>query len=208
MLFLLKPIREERRMKDADKRRSPESMPQTGRIGRFAKILKSGVDADAYAEILKDANQYGAFAAEQKSAWWKRASEGLELRYGREKAIVIMRKCGAKCCGKGQRDTARRLFEESHNLADFLNRIGRYDVKEGNLTYTLEDEHTIVAEHHRCFCHQVAGTERPFASLVYCHCSVEFNRQFFSAALGRDVCVELLQSIICGANSCMFRITI
>jgi hypothetical protein len=114
----------------------------------------------------------------------------MERRLGKEKAIQVIKECGAKCCGKGQRDTARRLYKESGTMKKFLERISKHDVKEGDLTYTLENENTIIAEHNRCFCHQVANTKEPFNSLVYCHCSVEFNQQFFSAGLGKEVHVE------------------
>ncbi|MBN1776646.1 MAG: hypothetical protein JW811_00850 [Clostridiales bacterium] len=48
-----------------------------------------------------------------------------------------MHQCGAKCCGKGQRRTAKRLFDESQSLRDFLERIGKHDVENGALRYTL-----------------------------------------------------------------------
>jgi predicted ArsR family transcriptional regulator len=119
-----------------------------------------------------------------------------------------MKECGAKCCGKGQRETARRLNRESGTTLRFLEKISKHDVKEGDLTYTLENEDTIIAEHNKCFCQQVAHTKKPFDNLTYCQCSVEFNKQFFTAAFEKEVHVELLQSIICGAESCKFRITI
>lgn len=185
-----------------------KQMPQTGRIGRFVKILKTKVENDGLLEILENAIEYESFSKEEKSAWWKNAIEKTERYLGVEKAVQIMKECGAKCCGKGQRETARRLYKESGTLLRFLERISKHDVKEGDLTYTLENENTIIAEHNKCFCQQVAHTKMPFDNLTYCQCSVEFNKQFFTAAFGKDVHIELLQSIICGAQSCKFRITI
>lgn len=63
-----------------------------------------------------------------------------------------MKQCGRKCCGIGQRKTARRLFLESGSIIEFLKRISKHDVKEGDLTYTLIDKSTIIAEHNKCFC--------------------------------------------------------
>lgn len=62
--------------------------------------------------------------------------------------------------------------------------------------------------YNRCFCKQVANTQEAFPSLTYCHCSREFNRQFFSAALGKEVEVKIQQSIAAGADSCRFVIRI
>lgn len=185
-----------------------DRMPQTGRIGRFVKILKAKIEIDAFSFILEDAIKYDSLTAEEKSAWWKNAIEKMEGRLGKDKAIQIMKECGSKCCGKGQRDTAMRLYKESGTIENFLERISKHDVREGDLTYTLVNENTIIAEHNRCFCHQVANTKERFDNLTYCHCSVEFNKQFFTSALGKEVHVELLQSIVCGAKSCKFRITI
>jgi len=183
-------------------------MPKTGRIGRFIKILQLEIEENTLIEILENVGRYDALNAKEKSAWWKNAVEKMESRLGQEKAVQVMKKCGSKCCGNGQRATARRLYAESKSLQDFLDKISKHDVKEGDLKYHLENENIIIAEHNKCFCKQVANTKERFNNITYCQCSIEFNRQFFTAALGKEVQVELLQSIICGAKSCKFRITI
>ncbi len=117
----------------------PEQLPKTGRIGRFIKILEPAVDADTFVLVLRDAVQYDSFCPQEKTAWWESAIEALETQAGREGAIAVMRKCGAKCCGKGQRNTAARLYQESGTLEAFLASVSRHDVQEGDLIYTLED---------------------------------------------------------------------
>ncbi|MBN1499093.1 MAG: hypothetical protein JW982_02980 [Spirochaetes bacterium] len=182
-------------------------LPHNGRIGRLVKILEKENDRDAVLDILEDADRYDILNDGKKSAWWKNAIDKMEQIFGKEKSEIIMRSCGAKCCGKGQRETAKRLMIETGSLDKFLTRISKHDVKEGELTYSLKNKNTIIADHNKCFCKQVANTESKFSSLTYCQCSVEFNKQFFTAALGKEVHVELLQSIICGADSCRFKIT-
>lgn len=183
-------------------------IPRTGRIGRFAKILDKETDRDIFLRIMEASDKYDSFAAKQKSSWWKETVKRMEEELGADEAIQIMRYCGEKCCGKGQRKTARRLMDESGLLEVFLNRISTYEVTEGDLRYTLKDKNTIIAEHNKCFCKQVAYINGQFENLTYCHCSVEFNKQFFTAALGKEVEVEIVQSIISGAESCKFIITI
>jgi predicted ArsR family transcriptional regulator len=187
---------------------SPAQIPNTGRIGRLVKLLQLEIERDAFIEILENAEKYESMNAAEKSDWWKNVVSKMERRLGQDKAVQIMRKCGSKCCGSGQRATARRLYTESATMQGFLDKISTHDVREGNLTYRLEDDKTIIAEHHKCFCKQVAYTKERFENTTYCQCSVEFNKQFFAAALGKEVQAELLQSIICGAKSCKFRITL
>jgi hypothetical protein len=181
--------------------------PLTGRLGRFVKCLSIDSTEDTLSEILVDVESYETFSAGQRSSWWKNAVEKMEKALGMEHAIIIMTRCGSKCCGHGQRNTARRLMNETGSIPRFLEKISNYEVREGDLKYSLEDDHTIIAEHHRCFCKQVATIQVPFNNLIYCQCSAEFNRQFFTAALARPVKVEILQSIICGSDYCKFKIT-
>jgi hypothetical protein len=184
------------------------SFPKTGRIGRLVKILQSETEEKKSSDILTNASEYDSFSPENKSDWWRMTIKKMEQVLGKEKAIHVMMSCGAKCCGTGQRKTAKRLFLESDSISAFLDKISTHDVKEGDLKYILQDNNTIIAEHNKCFCRQVSKFKEAFDTETYCQCSVEFNKQFFTAAFGKGVQVELLQSIISGAKSCKFKVTI
>lgn len=185
---------------------SSQDIPKTGRIGRFAKIVESKTAKDSYLKIMEKSGEYGSYKPHEKALWWNNAVERLENELGIDKAIEIMRTCGSKCCGKGQRKTAKRLMNESSSLEDFIERISKYDVTEGELEYKLLDDNTIIAKHNKCFCGQVKKTKKRFTSTTYCQCSVEFNKQFFEAALEKPVNVKLKQSIITGGDCCEFII--
>lgn len=182
--------------------------PMNGRIGRFIKIIEADVDSFIYTPLLTEAHKYDSFSPINKSLWWKNVIEKMENAIGYKCLSAVMTKCGSKCCGLGQRKTAKRLFIESGSIENFLKRISKHDVKDGDLTYTLKEKSTIIAEHNKCFCKQVSITPEVFSSKVYCQCSVEFNRQFFANAFDKEVHVELVDSIICGAKSCKFIIKI
>ncbi len=184
-----------------------ERFPLTGRIGRLVKILATETEENTFIEILENASEYKLFRPEEKSAWWKNATERMAKELGTDNAVAIMKMCGSKCCGKGQRATAKRLHSQSNTMQEFLEIISRHDVNDGDLNYTLQNENMILAEYNKCFCKQVSNCKEPFENLIYCQCSVEFNKQFFSAAFEKEVSVEILQSIICGAKSCKFRIS-
>ena len=180
------------------------SIPKTGRIGRFAKIIKKDLGEDVLIEVMQDSNKYSLFKAPKKAAWWKSAVERLEKGVGNEKAVEVMRSCGRKCCGQGIRKTAKRLKDESKSMQEFLEKASTYEVKEGEIEYRLEDENKIVGIFNRCFCGQVKQIKVPFENDTYCQCSAEFHKQFFEAALEKPVRVELVQSIISGAKKCKF----
>lgn len=187
---------------------STEDIPKTGRIGRFAKIVESKTAEDFYRRIMENSCEYSRYKSDEKALWWSNAIERLENEVGTDKAIEVMRACGSKCCGKGQRKTAKRLMNESSSIEDFIKRISTYEVKEGELEYKLLNNNTIIAKHNKCFCGQVKKTKEPFKNTTYCQCSVEFNKQFFEAAFEKPVTVELKQSIITGGDCCEFEIKI
>ncbi len=58
----------------------------------------------------------------------------------------------------------------------------------------------------RCFCHWgVKETKEPI-SVTYCHCSLGWMKTLFKTLLDKPVKVDLLQSVITGADSCKFII--
>jgi len=58
----------------------------------------------------------------------------------------------------------------------------------------------------RCFCHWgVKETKEPI-SVTYCHCSLGWMKTLFKTLLDKPVEVDLVQSVITGADSCKFII--
>jgi len=183
-------------------------IPKTGRIGRFAKIVEKMTDKDSYIRIMQDSPGYDNFKPNETAAWWRHAGERLENEVGTDKSATVMRACGSKCCGNGQRETAKKMMAESSSLIDFFDKLSKYKVKDGVLEYKLIDTNTIIAKHNKCFCGQVKESSEQFSNKTYCQCSVEFNKQFFESALGKHVDVELKQSIINGGDFCEFVVKI
>lgn len=184
------------------------NIPRTGRIGRFAKIIEQQVDPDTLQRIMHASEDYKSLKPIEKAEWWRSAVERLEDEVGEYQAVEIMKACGRKCCGQGNRAAAKRLMLESDSLEEFLSKASAYGVKDDEIEYKLQDENTIIGHFYRCFCGQVKRTKTPFDNLTFCHCSAEFHKQFFEAALEQSVTVEIRQSIISGAENCEFVIHI
>lgn len=182
-------------------------IPRNGRIGRFAKIVEKQVSEDAFLRIMNKSDEYNKYNAIKKAEWWKQAIETLEKETGAEGAVEIMQICGTKCCGQGQRKTAKRLMNESSSLEDFLERFVNYGVKDGELGYEILDKNRFITKHNKCFCGQVKKSKDLFKTNTYCQCSVEFNKTFFEAAFDKPVSVKLNKSILNGDDWCEFEIS-
>ena len=180
-------------------------IPTTGRIGRFAKIIEKGYNRDIVEEVMGDSDKYESFNYAEKAAWWREAIERLEKEVDKETAIKTMESCGRKCCGLGHRKTAKKLMGESKSIKEFLNKLNK---KFRGVRFKLKDKNTVVVRYDKCFCGQVKQTKQHFPTTTYCQCGLAWEKQFFESALEIPVEVELVQTVITGAESCEFIIHI
>jgi predicted ArsR family transcriptional regulator len=178
-------------------------IPKSGRIGRFAKIVEEETGREVVEKVMQDADQYKSYNYVRKAAWWKRVIEELEKLIGREKSCEIMEKCGRKCCGPTSRKKAKEARGESESIEGLVKGMNENGIGGGRLT--LKDETTVQGGYDHCYCGQVKHTAEVFPE-IYCHCSVGWYKQLFESALGTPVEVELVQSIITGADTCEFII--
>ena len=183
-------------------------IPRTGRVGRFINILEKHTDSSSFLYIIENAENYKKYKKPEQAEWWRETIERMEDKIGSDTAVEVMTSCGAKCCGAGQRKTAKRLLRESTSIEEFLEKLSTYEVREGELEYILNDDGTIIARHNRCFCGQVKQHRELHRSDTYCQCSVEFNRQFFLAAFEKPVQVKLNKSILNGDDVCEFLVRV
>lgn len=184
--------------------KSNSTIPKTGRIGRFAHIVEEETNQDVLEKVMQDAEHYKSFNYSKKAAWWKGAVNRLEQLVGRETCCKILAQCGRKCCGYTMQNRAKQLMDESESLQAFVEKLNEKGLGGGRLV--LQDETTITGGYDTCYCGQVKKTKEPFDT-NYCHCSVGWYTQLFESALG-PVDVELVQSIISGADTCEFIIRI
>jgi predicted hydrocarbon binding protein len=184
---------------------TPSKIPKTGRLGRWAKMIEEETNRDVVEKVMHNVNTITAtsqYAA--KAAWIQHAVERLETLVGEKTAIKIMENCGRKCCGPTSRARAQEIMSRSKSIEEFIEQLNKKGLGGGRLT--LKDETTIRGGYDVCYCGQVKKTREPFSTKVYCYCSVGWYKQLFESALKKPVDVELVQSIISGADSCEFVI--
>ena len=182
-------------------------IPKTGRIGRLAKFIEKEAGLNVLLEVMQDVDQFESTSSTVRKADWIRvAIQRLEQSVGEETSIRIMEVCGRQCCGQTHRKHARQLRVESESMGAFIEKLNEKGIGGGRLK--LVDQDIITGGYDRCYCGQVKQTKVPFPTTTYCHCSVGWYKQLFETALERPVEIELVQSIIAGAESCEFIIHI
>ncbi|HIH96419.1 MAG TPA: hypothetical protein HA348_02855 [Thermoplasmata archaeon] len=181
-------------------------IPKTGRLGQWVKAMEDeGVSQSVIKVVMQNVNQFTSTSnPAEKAEWIKDTTERLENSVGKKICIQVMEKKGRICCGATLRSKAKKFMKESKSIKEFLKKLNSMR----GYTFELKDNHTIVGEYDKCYCGLVNKTKKPFKNLTYCHCGVGHIKQFFESALEKPIEVELVQSVITGAESCKFIIHI
>ena len=152
--------------------------------------------------------------SEEIARWVKGAMDRLDALVDEKTRIQIMENCGYGCAevNSGAIDEAIARRKKYRNVDEFLEAEQRNPmqgtrlVREGNILYQAYRPQELGV---RCFCSLVRSLPADEnISLTYCHCSKGFVNKLWEAVLERPVRVELIQSVVSGAQECKFAIHI
>ena len=140
--------------------------------------------------------------------WVKGAMDRLDKLADQGTRIQIMENCGYGCASVNRRYieeaiAGRRTYK---NIDDFIEGEQRtYNMyREGDVVYQVYSPQT---QGVRCNCELVqALPEDETISPTYCHCSKGFVKKWWEGVLERPVKVDLIQSVVSGAQECKFAI--
>jgi hypothetical protein len=170
---------------------------------RFLESVEDTVGKDFPVGLRQACDAYKSLTtAKQKAQSIRGTMVILDQTLDETTRYQIMEACGRQCIGASILEHAHRLQKESHDLDDLLVRLNNAHIGGGHLR---RDGNTIHAEYNRCYCGSVSQSREVFSD-TYCHCSCGWYRQLFESLLGKPVEVELLGSILQGADCCEFRI--
>jgi predicted hydrocarbon binding protein len=134
--------------------------------------------------------------------WITQLIAGLDEKVDEKTRIAILEQCGRQCQTQSLIQKARKIYENSRNTEEFLEKFGktyRHLHREGDRVYII---------YPRCYCSQVNKLPKGRLSGTYCNCSRGWAKALFEGAMGRPVEVLMEKSIISGDDQCRFRIVL
>lgn len=142
--------------------------------------------------------------------WVKGAMDRLDALVDERTRIQIMENCGYNCAemNSGAIEKAKARGKKYKNVDEFLEAEqqnptkGTRLVRKGDVLYQFYTPRSLGV---RCYCSLVNATEEKI-SLTYCHCSKGFVKKLWEEVLERSVEVELIQSVVSGAQECKFAV--
>jgi predicted hydrocarbon binding protein len=144
----------------------------------------------------------------------KTAMERLDATVNEETRFRIMENCGYVCAKINRRAVER--FVARRKKFDTLDEFLEAEQRKPATGTRLERHGEIVYQFYtpqsytrpvRCYCGLLSGLPADEkVSLTYCYCSKGFVEKVWEAILGKPVKVDLLQSVVSGAQECKFAI--
>jgi predicted hydrocarbon binding protein len=140
----------------------------------------------------------------QTARWIGNLMDDLVVAVGPDKAKDVMEVCGRQCIGLSILDKARKIQQEARDIDELLAKLNQAHIGGGK----MRREHDVIyASYEQCYCGSVSKAPTPI-NAVYCQCSCGWYKNLLETILGKPVKVELIDSIIHGANTCQFKIYI
>jgi predicted hydrocarbon binding protein len=133
--------------------------------------------------------------------WIKHLMDSMDEHLDEETKIELMESCGRACARGGPVHMAR---ECQGDLDRWLATLRKWH---GGEEYVQQDGDVVRVICTECLCPAAKDiTER--LSDTYCYCSLGWMKETFGTVIGKPVGVELVQSIVRGAETCEFVITL
>ena len=174
-------------------------------IQRFINSLNSHVDESVRVRLMQDRVAYDNLSTPSQTAKWiGNMMSDLKEQVRENIARSVMEDCGRRCIGHSVLERAKRLQQEATDFDDLLNKFNQAHIGGGKLRRV---GNVVFASYARCYCGSVSKTRQPI-STTYCHCSCGWYKQLFETLLEKSVDVDLVDSIIQGADACRFIIHI
>lgn len=184
-------------------------------IKEVGRTLERFAGEEARKKVMEGSEQITASTSKERIAMWvKDAMERLDALVDEETRNQVMENCGHNCALMNRRviERAKARRRKYKSVDEFLEAEQRKPMKgtrlvrEGDILYQFYVPHAFTRPM-RCYCSLLRGLpadER--VSPTYCHCSKGFVEKFWEDVLERPVRVELIQSVVSGAEECKFAV--
>jgi len=131
----------------------------------------------------------------------KRVVEGIDETATTQDCLRRLDQRGRGCTPKQLIDKAKEIYDKTQTIEAFLAEFG------GVFEFLHVEGDAVTVVYPRCFCHHIADEPKEEIPDEYCECSRSWVRELFESAIGQDVEVEVLESVIRGGEMCRFSVS-
>lgn len=134
--------------------------------------------------------------------WLTALITALDESVDEETRVRVLEQCGRRCQTQSLVKKAKRIYERSRNVDEFLTEFGRVYIhlhRDGDNVYIIYPQ---------CYCTFVNKMPRGRLSATWCNCSRGWAKALFEGVLGHPIEVTAEETIIRGDKQCKFKINL
>jgi predicted hydrocarbon binding protein len=139
-----------------------------------------------------------------KAKYAKCLMDNFERQFPEDVRVKVMEDCGRGCVGSSIVERALQVKRKANDLAELVEGLNKLHIGGGKMKL---EGNKIRAQYARCYCGVVSKTKEKFTS-TWCNCSRGWFLGLFEKIFEKPVKVEMTETIIQGAKTCKFIITI
>lgn len=133
--------------------------------------------------------------------WITNLIKNLDEKVEQDTKKDLLESVGRKCISPNMIARAKEVYSKSKDLDDFYNKFSKINTH----FHKIGNEYFMI--YPKCYCSIVKSYPNfKEISSTYCYCSVGWAKELFEKAMEREVEVELVHTIIGGADECRFKI--
>ncbi|MBU5437317.1 hypothetical protein KQI42_04810 [Tissierella sp. MSJ-40] len=169
---------------------------------RILDSIKLNVGEDTYENLIKICGDLPSKATSTKQGKYIRNILcELENQLDEEAIGMIMKPCGHLCISNKTINEAKKLYETSETIEEFLVLLNKNHIGGGELHM---DNGNIIGVYNKCYC----GIAKSVKDMhpTYCNCSAGWFEKLFESVFKKSVEVKKLQTILGGSDKCIFEI--
>jgi len=169
---------------------------------RILDSIRLNAGEDIYKKIVEVYGELPLKSSPTKQAKYvKSILNEIENNIAENIVEKVMKHCGHLCISNGTIEEAKKLFERTKNVEEFLDLMNEKHIGGGGLHM---DSGNIIGIYNKCYCGMAKNLEDMPAS--YCNCSAGWFEKLFSSVFNKTVKVTKFQTILEGADKCVFKI--
>jgi len=117
------------------------------------------------------------------------------------KRNLLLEKRGRKCISKSIIKKAREIAKSSKNEKDIIINLRKF------IKMLKSEGDNLFMIFPKCYCHHIKKYKGKIPDF-YCNCSRGWIKELFGNALGREVDVKIISTVIRGSKECRFKIVL
>ena len=171
-------------------------------IEKLEDGLLSIADQQTVIKILGDNINFQALGQAGEAEYIREVIERIDEQLGEDSKVQLLHSCN--CLSKSKVKKGRELLKECKDIDSFFEELPKLHIAGTDIR---KEKNGYIIVYDKCYCGMIKKTNTPI-SCAFCYCSRGYLKDFFEGVLKKSVQLDIIDTVIHGADECTFRLHI